>query len=394
MKYIDMLVTEEGPGDRKNPVTTEPEEYIETSRQQIIDFDINSWNKGRGWEIPEYPIFNEHMEGLESGMYLVAGESNTGKSAWLLDLILKYSMNPKNKLFGIYFSLDDTADKLIPRILASNAKLNSEAESGVPISVFSKPKRYLDKLHEIGEDTDEARVNYSYLYEDITGNSNPVDYDNIGEDAPDYETFPNSVRAKAYQWYKDNVVDNFKIVDGTKIHNGEQLFDFCCKVKEFIRAERGDDWNIIVGVDSLSDITWEDESFGTDKEMNDYTSRTVKQWAVEDLECAIFGSIHLRKIDQRKRPTIADVKESGRWVYEANVVFLVHNEVSRSGPLANIGVMNEDGTLIPVIEVLWAKNKQSSFKGRTYFIFQTNFSKIKEADKNQKAMFDGILNEV
>jgi len=396
MSILDKIKAE---AEKKNNLTeTQPEDYIEVSKQQIIDFDCNSWKKGRGWEIPEYPMFNEAMEGLETGMFLVAGESNGGKSAWLLDMILKYSMNEKNKLYGIYFSLDDTADKLIPRILSANAKLDCNEESGVPISVFSKPKRYLDKLNEIREDTDvsredEARVNYSYLFKDITSGNDTVNFDNVGDSAPSYEEFPDSVRAKTYQWYKDNVVKNFKIVDGTKIHNGEQLFDYCRKIKEYIRAERGLDWNIIVGIDSLSDITWEEESFSTDKEMNDYTSRIIKQWAVEDLECPIFGSIHLRKIDQRKRPTIADVKESGRWVYEANIVFLLHNEVSRSGVLSNICVQDGD-TIIPVIEVLWAKNKQSSYKGRTYFMFWTNYSKIKEVEEYHKNSFDGILNGV
>ena len=232
MKLIEKIMMNKGPDDKVNPTEVVPEEYIEVSKQQILDFDTSSWSKGRGWEIPEYPIFNEAMEGLESGMFLVAGESNSGKSALLLDLIIKYSMNPENKLFGIYFSLDDTADKLIPRILAANAKLNCEEESGVPISVFSKPKRYLDKLNEIREDTDvsredEARINYSYLYEDVTTGDGAVNYDNVNDTAPSYDDFPNSVRAKAYKWYNEKIVNNFKIVDGTKIHNGEQLYDFC-----------------------------------------------------------------------------------------------------------------------------------------------------------------------
>ena len=121
----------------------------------------------------------------------------------------------------------------------------------------------------------------------------------------------------------------------------------------------------------------------------------MKKWAVEVLDCPIFGSLHLRKIEQNRRPTIADVKESGRYAYEASVLFLVHNDVSRNKQAASICMRNDESDeLIPVIELDWAKNKKSSFKGRTYQSFITNMSKVTECSKEVSDRFDNLIYSV
>lgn len=327
----------------------------------------------------------------ESHCYLVGDHLTiTHNTAVMQDLALKYALNSKNKLFTIYFSLDDTADKIIPRMLAANSKLAAAEHFGVPISLFSKPQRYLDRLRQIEDyDSDEAKVLYSYLYEDISAEG-VVNPDIVRYTKPIEKCYPKSVRAKALRWLEEVVAPRFKIVDGNVIHSGEELIEYCKRLKDWIRAEYDPSWNILVVIDSLFDLTWEDQAFRTDKELNDYTSMTVKAWSVEVLKCPIFGSIHLRKIDQKKRPTIADVKESGRWIYEASVVFLLHNEASRSGDLANVRLL-QDRETVPVIEVQWAKNKQSSFKGRTYVAFYTNQSRVEECTQEQTDMFNRQL---
>lgn len=395
---IDKILAEKSTGEIDNPIETPIEDYWQTSEEQYQKFNEDSWRAGIGYMLPEgYAIFNEAMEGLQSGMYLFAAESNSGKSAVLLDLILRYTEVPDNKLFGLYFSLDDTEDKIIPRILASRAKLLASDSDGVPISLFSKPQRYVDELCRLldsGEDEDKAIVYYSYLYEDISDGNGAIDRDTvINNPHPSVEDFPNSVRGRAYAWL-NSTRNKFKVVDGTKIRNGEQLIDYCKKVQEYIRTETGDnEWNVIVGIDSLSDITWETQRFDSDKTLNDYTSRVIKKLSVEELKCPVFGSIHLRKIDQRKRPTLADVKESGRWVYEATIVFVIHNEVSRSGVNSAIrwSRLGAEDTPLPVLEVQWAKNKQSSFKGHTFFLFEPDYSRIIEADENATKRYRGLL---
>lgn len=382
--------------EKLEKITVKDKDFIAESRKQYDNFNVSSWRKGLGWKMPQgiFPNFDEKMEGLESGLYLFAAEPNIGKSALLLELALQYAVNPDNKLFCLYFSLDDTADKLIPRLLASHSSLAVAENSGAPIDLFSKPLRYVEKLQKIDPESDMAKIYYSYLYEDISlgGAVNP---EYIGKTPDNLEQFSDSVRAKAYKWLH-NTEDYFMIVDGTTISNGEQLIDCCKKVQQYIREVMADpEYNVIVAIDSLSDIQWETKCVNNDKELNDYTSKKIKQLAVEELQCAIFGSIHLRKIDQKKRPTIADVKESGRWAYEANVVFVLHNDVARNGERAAIyghDLDDPEGFKIPVIEIRWAKNKQSSFKGYTFCYFKTNFSKVWEVtEESDITRFTGLL---
>ena len=117
---IDKLLKETSDMEIDTPVTIEQEEFFETTIPQYDAFDLAAWKKGQGYCTKTFPIFDAAMEGLENGMFLFAGESNHGKSAVLLELLMSYCLNEDNNLFGIYFSLDDGADKLIPRIIASN----------------------------------------------------------------------------------------------------------------------------------------------------------------------------------------------------------------------------------------------------------------------------------
>lgn len=364
-------------------------DFFEKAHEDYQAFNEQSWKKGLGYLMPkgQFPIFDQNMEGLESGLFLIAGESNVSKTNLLLELILQYSSNLENKLVGLYFSLDDTKDKVIPRLLASHAQLNGSQVPGVPISLFSKPLRYLEKLRNIDLESDEASVLYSYLYDDITAGG-AINPDILKEDP---ENFSTSVRAKAYSWLA-KTEEVFHLVDGTDIRTGEQLIDYCKEFKEYVQKTSGDlDYNIIVGIDSFSDIFWETR-FNSDKELNDFTATRMKALAVEELKCPLFGTIHLRKIDQKKRPTIADVKESGRWAYEASLVFVVHNDVARNGEAAGIFGTEEDSDFkLPVLEILWAKNKQSSFKGRTYCYVKTNFSRIWECGKEATERYNALL---
>lgn len=276
----------------------------------------------------------------------------THNTAALTNIMWAYCMNPNNKLFGIYFSLDDTKDKVISRLIAANQK--------IPISVVSKPQRYQNAI------------------------DNRID---------NYEAYPELLEKREAGFEElRQTADRFKVVDGTQITCGEQLIDYCQKLQAYIRAAKGDDWNIIVGIDSVSDVEWHGQTFKSENEENNFNAKQLKRLAVEMLHCPVFGSIHLRKVDQNKRPTIADVKESGRYVYEADLVFLVYNDVCRNKESAAI-YFNDPGSTAKgaVVELDWAKNKVSSFKGRTYQNFFTNYSKMVECTAEETERFNRLI---
>ena len=274
----------------------------------------------------------------------------THNTALALTLMMDYCLNPSNKLYGIYFSLDDVKEEVIPRVIAS--------KEIIPISVAAKPARYQKII------------------------------DEAGEDSPRYEEMLEK-RNQGLEYLK-NQKSRFRIVDGTKIENGEQILDFCIKAQAYVKSIDPDN-NIIVCIDSLMDIRWATKNFQTEKQVNDYVAKEVKRWAAEILKVPIFGTLHLRKIEQNRRPNIGDVKESGRYAYEASTLFVVHNDMSRNKQNSAIFSVTPDNEKIPIIEIDWAKNKKSSFKGRTFCNFHTNYSRVTECSEEASQRFIDLI---
>lgn len=321
-----------------------------TVADQYDEFDKVAWNKGNGYSAPNSPIFTEKIEGLDTGLYMFAGEANMGKTAIAVNLLWDFCTNPDNKLFGLYFSLDDSSQEVIPRIIAMDQR--------IPISIAAKPKRYQNLI----DQGDERAEYYADLME----------------------------KREAGIEHLKELASHFRIEDGRTITCAEQILDYCIKAQNYVKGI-DPEYNIIVCIDSLSDLTFKDKNFKSDKELNDHIAKQVKKWAVEILDVPIFGTLHLKKIEQNRRPTIADVKESGRYAYEASVLFLVHNDVSRNKQAASIYNVNESNERVPVIELDWSKNKKSSFKGRTYYNFIPDFSLATEASQERMEYWNKLI---
>lgn len=326
------------------------EELRQRNRDRLHQFMQKARNRGAGYRCPHFPLFDQHMEGLESGMFLFAGESNAGKSALTMALSWDYMANPDNHLYLVFITLDDTADDVYPRIIAMN--------QDIPISVASKPVMYEQR-----RDAEDSSI---------------VTIDNWLQ------------KGEAGIRQLEELGEKFTVLDGNDISCGEEILEKCLDIKTLVQEEDRNA-NIIVVIDSLMDIEWRDKHFKSDKELNDYTARQIKKWSVEILDCPIFGTVHLRKIDQNRRPTVADVKESGRYIYEASFLGLVHNDVGRNKESATICIRNESGAAIPVIELNWAKNKKSSYKGMTYQTFVTDHSRVQECSQTISERFDHLI---
>lgn len=337
----------------KNENQAEMEDFFETTEAELDEFDEYTWSKGEGYKIPSFPVFEDRIEGLEAGLYLFAGESNSGKSAIMMNLMFDICTHEENNLFGIYYTLDDSKNEIIPRVIAMN--------QSIPIGVASKPQRYRKRIEE--------------------GQENSATYQDWLER-----------RADGLQQLK-NLKHRFKVVDGNTIKNAEQLYDHIKKVKVYLNA-MDPDCNLIIAIDSLNDIRFASKKLKPGNEINSEIARTVKDWAVE-FDIPIFGSCHLRKLNANRRPTLDDLKESVEYVYESSVVYLVYNDVSKNKQAANI-YYNQEGVdeKMPVLELDWAKNKKSSFKGRTYHYFTPEMSKLTECQKDVMKRYDALVYEM
>ncbi|PTY93093.1 DnaB-like helicase C-terminal domain-containing protein [Heyndrickxia sporothermodurans] len=328
------------------------EDFFETTEDELEEFEQYTWNKGEGYKVPSFPILEQRLEGLEAGLYLFAGESNSGKSAAMMNLLYDIATHPENNLFGVYYSLDDSKNEIIPRVIAMNEL--------IPIGVASKPQRYQKKI----DNAEEGSATYQdWLDKRVNG--------------------LNRLKELKQQW---------KVVDGNTIKNAEQLYDHIKKVKRYLKAFDPDK-NLIIAIDALNDIRFATKNLKPGNELNSAIAKTVKEWAVE-FDIPVLGSTHLRKLNQNRRPVLDDLKESGEYVYEASVVWLVHNDVSKNKQAANV-YYNAEGVeeKMPILELDWAKNKKSSFKGRTYQYFTPEMSKLSECQVDVMKRYDALIYE-
>lgn len=339
----------------ENTETDEMENYFNSSLQDYEDFDERAHKKGEGYKIPRFPLMENNLEGVESGLYVFAGESNSGKSALMMNVLKDMVTYRPNKLFGVYYSLDDSKHEIIPRIIAM--------EQEIPISVASKPKRYENMIEQC--DNDNIVKYQEYLDKRQDG------LDKLKEE-----------------------VDIFKIEDSNKIKNTTDLKKHLKNMMKFVKSI-DPDMKIMIAVDALNDVFLDKEVYGKINDKGDIiaeVAKFLKDLTVE-FDMIVFTSSHLRKLNGNRRPTVDDLKEANTLLYEASVVWLVYNDVSKNKGAATIywDDKNADEGIGAVIEIDWGKNKKSSYKGRTFCAFKPYFSKTIELDKNRSKFFEGKI---
>lgn len=351
----------------KPVVTTEEktivmEDFFKLSLNNYEEFDKKARAKGKGYKIPNYPFIEAKLEGLSSGLYLFSGESNSGKSAAMMNIIKDICSCEENNLFGIYYSLDDTKDEIIPRIIAM--------EQSIPIGVASKPKRYEEML----EDTETFGDNEA-LYRDY------LDKRQIGLDKLKSEC------------------DKFLIEDANKIKTSTDIVEHIKMVKTFLKSyyteqgdvEKANKMNVIIAIDALNDVRLDPKVYGRirKEDASEEVAKFVKDLSTT-FDIPIFASTHLRKLNGNRRPMLDDLREANTLVYEASVVWLVYNDVSKNKQGAKI-YWNDNQQLGPILEMDWAKNKKSSYKGRTFNKFSPNLSQIKECSPKEMEAFENLI---
>lgn len=332
--------------------------------QDIDNFEQFAWEVGEGYTLPNYKHITDNLEGLSAGLYLCAGPSNAGKSAMMMNMVYDACMHEENNLFGIYFSLDDSRNEIIPRVVAM--------DQSIPISVVSKPARYRNYIDAVNENgTFESDMDKVIKYEEYL-----------------------LKRQEGLNNLKDKA-NKFKIEDSTRCTTLEQIEGFIQNALEYIKSI-DENMNLIVAIDSINDIQLGSKhKAGSNNEKLDIVSREVKHWTVK-YNIPIFASTHLRKLNGNRRPTIDDLKESNTLVYEASVIWLVYNDVSANKQGAKIyysTTTDEAGVIEkkPVIELDWAKNKKSSYKGLSFCFFSPEHSKAVECPEQETKRYSALI---
>lgn len=339
-------------------------DFFEEGKNDIDTFNEFAWNTGEGYVLPNYPHVSSNLEGLTAGLYLFAGASNHGKSAIMMNMMHDACMHADNNLFGIYFSLDDSKNEIIPRIVAMDQR--------IPISAVSKPSRYKNFIEAVeANGTQEMDMGTVLEYEEYL-----------------------MKRDEGLENLKNNS-NRLKIEDSTRCTNLADIEDYIQKAIAYVKSI-DENMNIMIALDSINDIGLPPGmKSNSNNDKLEIVSKTVKNWAVK-YDIPIFASTHLRKLNGNRRPTLDDLKESNTLLYEASVVWLVYNDVSANKQGAKIYATDSTGDTIlktPIIELDWGKNKKSSYKGLSFNYFSPEHSKAIECGEDVIRRFNALIFE-
>ena len=325
-------------------------DYFNCLAESLDIFEDRAWNKKEGYKTPNFPSLTNGLEGWDSGLYIFAGLANHGKTAAMINILEDLVMCESNKLFGIYYSLDDNKNKVLPRIVAMRESL--------PISLVAKPGRYQKMVNEGHPDAIHIAQQLDKRKEGIK-------------------------RLKAES-------NKMMVLDSQEIKSDKDLKNSIYQIYNYIKAI-DEEANIVVAVDGLKDINFTDLHL-TENEKVDTASKFLKELSV-DLDIIVMSTMHLRKLNGNRRPGTDDLRDSNRLEYEANVIFLVYNDVSRNKDAAKIYTRTgaEDSPKCPVLELDWAKNKISSYKGRTFCYFAPEYSKAIECHEDDARRFNALV---
>lgn len=303
--------------------------------QTIDEVDKYSWARGElGGLDWGFESFNKAFAGLNTGVHLLGGASNAGKSGICMQLAWQIAKanriatpdRPK-KAFVLYFSLDDNNNELLPRLVAIDQQ--------IPINTVRFPK-----MHETDQRAMEARE--------------------IG-----YENLRQSVMHLGMQ----------DVNEGSDIEYIEEVTE-----QYHVELQKIDPaYQFVLFIDNFHDITVRDVKFGSDSSGKyDHIADKLTRLATR-FDCPIVCTAEFRKLNGNRRPILDDIKESSKIVYEAKAIILCYNEVGLRGQQANLFWQRPDNpNKQPIFEAHVGKNKFGSFKGRMFFEFMPEMSYFRE----------------
>jgi hypothetical protein len=271
----------------------------ELEEQFLLD-DTRDPNKLLGFPLTRFNELAGHVDGLQPGFYLLGAESNIGKTAVLTNMCLDVlETNPDVSV--MYFSLDDSRKYTAYRFLSIMTQLS------------------INDTHK--QQTDPVKANVL-----MDGRKNLIDLARSGR---------------------------LIVKDTSEIYKAEQLV---AEIKGY-----QDKSNLVVFIDGLYNLEVGDKFRGGIREENIERARQVKQ-LVDTYRIPILTTGELRKKTKEdgkdKAPTVHDLMETGKFAYNANVVWLLYGKAED---------LKSDE---PVLTLEYVKNKLSDYKGIQYLTFK------------------------
>lgn len=273
-----------------------------------------------------FPQMTQALEGLQPGIILIAGQPNVGKSALVLQMAIQVAKSNPD-VYCMYHSIDDNVKEMMPRAAAMMAK--------VPINTIKFPQKL--------------------------------------EEEKQFKALDR--RAKAIKELK-LMSDKFGIRDNGFNGEGANIESIEHSVKN-MKMHLPEGTQIVLFIDNFHDLSSKTLTRSdTDAKRYEFICDKLTAMA-SNYDMPIVCTAEFKKLNGNRRPTTEDVRESVKIAYEAKAILLCYNEVGLRGENANVfwDDPGRDGKQ-PVLEVHFGKNKLSSFKGRLFYNFWPEMSRL------------------
>lgn len=309
-------------------------------RQRVDAFEQNVWDPNQmGFKLKDEKM-DKALNGLQAGLHIIAGSSNHGKSALLTDIEIGLLENNDN-IYILSFSLDDTYEEKFSRITALMNNVN--------INFIRNPLKY--------------------------GMEKSLDDDW-------YIKWKNSVTKAKTLSSKYNIYDGAFTSDIDEIE--KKIIETQTILEEY-KLKTGIEKRLVVVIDSFHDLTTSIDKLNKNHEAKfEYIARQVRSWHAK-YNIPMICTAELKKLNAHRRPILDDVRDASKIVYVAKNIMLVYNEVSQKSEGAQVfyNIPGEPNKK-PVLEVAFAKNKFTEFKGRLYYLFKPESVSLVPANKESE----------
>lgn len=320
--------------------STPTEDYQLEMWDTLNEFEFESWSSAQMGFKTGMPKIDEAFDGgLKPGFIVIAADSNIGKTA-LLSQIAWNVAELNERAYVMDISLDDPLPDKLSRVVGCQGR--------VIINAVKNPKGYLE---------------YPLML---------------------------ARRAQSINRLRERV-DRYRAYDASKLSTHiEEIEAEVIKMQIKLEAE-GNGRQLVIFIDNLHDLTIREKPNLLQKDRYD----EIAQWAADlaiRLKCPIVCTAEFKKINGTRRGEIDDIRECVKIKYEAKAVLLIYNEVHYKGEAAEIYFKRHGYHLKqPILEIHFAKNKISSFKGRLFYEFYPELSRLEQPDEDGIKHYAGLV---
>ena len=246
-----------------------------------------------GYSLHQFPLIQEKIYGLQSGLYIIAADPNVGKTMFQINLAIDV-LNSNPEASVLFYSMDDSRERIVDRFLARLTEISIN-----------------DVQFKLGDQAEQQKLDDAY--------------------------------AQLTQWFDAGRLEIYELNESLTMSS------INLEIREHKNREK-----LVVFIDGIYNVPIDGESAPI-REQNIERANQVKE-LVKIFKIPVIVTAELRKREQKdngkKGRSLHDIMETGKYGYNADLIWLLH-EAKNAGGLNN-GAQS--------INVVFAKNKLSGFK--------------------------------